>query len=362
MKQSRNIILDERQNVLGTVVRIVVVDAQTLPAKKAVQEAFAECQRLDLEYSRFRKNNQLTELNAKINVWQEVNPELYFLLEQGLEITKKTGGAFTLGVKTLLENWGYDAEYSLKPSVAARVEAGQPESAQFEFGGQEVQNPAGKILRDVAPGAPILPYELSAPNKVKLFMPIELGGLGKGYALDLMVEKLKDFLNVCIDAGGDLYAKGFSEMSDSTQHGASKKWEILFEHPNDVTMAMGRVSVDGFFLAASNPLKRRWKVKAEEAKSGAMEYHHLVDPISKKPADKMQAVYTQAKIGLLADAYSTALFVMGFDRAKELLSSMQGAQPKKYLENPVQVVEAMLVSPKGEIFKTSGFKGELFVA
>ncbi len=301
------IVLDEKEEILGSVIRITVVVPFTLrqKAQKAMEAAFEECRRLDREYSRFKIDNQLSKLNAQLDDWQEVTDELFFLLEQGQHIFQKTGGAFNLGVKSLLEQWGYDSKYSFQPSPEHH--SGQQEAADF------FKNP---------------PYELSASRKVKLFYPVELGGLGKGYALDLMKKVLEDFDVFCIDAGGDLYARGTPQKN--------KPWEIFFEHPLDLQQAIGKVDVSGFFLAASNPLKRKWAEK----------YHHLVDPKSQKPADQMLAVYTQADSGLLADAYSTALFVLGYDDAKKNL--------------PFFPVQAMLVSPSGEIYRTSKFQGELF--
>lgn len=304
------IVLDEKEEILGSSIRITIVVSEDLRsvAQTVLRAAFAECHRLDEQYSRFRKDNQLSVLNLSFHEWQQVSPELFFLLGKGLEIFQTTGGAFNLGVKALLEKWGYDSNYSFQPD----------------------ENPASNLpKKDAVNFLTSPPYELLVPNKVKLFYPIELGGLGKGYALDLMFGILKDFPDFCVDAGGDLYAQG------SPQEG--KHWDVFFEHPVHVTMALGQVHVDRFFAAASNPLKRKWAGK----------YHHLVDPVGQKPADQMLAVYTQAQTGLLADAYSTALFVLGYEKAKILLPNIP--------------VEAMLVSPQGEIYRTAGFKGELFV-
>jgi thiamine biosynthesis lipoprotein len=202
-------------------------------------------------------------------------------------------------VKALLEDWGYDSRYSFKPKT---------DGTKQSFAA--------------------VPYLLKKPDLVKLNYQIELGGLGKGYALDLMARRLQSFKNFCIDAGGDLYARGCPQKD--------RHWEIFFEHPTNLQLVMGKVEVDGFFVAASSPTKRKW----------AERYHHLADPITQKPADRMLAVYTQAQSGLLADAYSTALFVLGFQEAKKLLPGLP--------------VEAMMVSPKGEIYRSPGFKGELF--
>lgn len=305
--QESSIVLDEKREILGSVIRITaVIDKHSEDqAKNAIRRAFSECERLDTEYSRFRTDNQLSALNGSIGKWQDVSAELFFLLEQGEKFFQQTGGAFNLGVKSLLEKWGYDAYYTFNPSDS-------PEGLHQQI---NFQDP---------------PYELVPPHSVKMFYPIELGGLGKGYALDLMVKALKNFPVFCVDAGGDLYARGIPEDG--------KAWDVFFENPIDPTSALGKVEVDNFFLASSNPLKRRW----------AKNYHHLADPRSKQPARQMLGVYTQASKGLLADAYSTALFILGFEEAKNLLPNLP--------------VEAMLISPQGEICKTIKFRGELFLS
>jgi thiamine biosynthesis lipoprotein len=223
------------------------------------------------------------------------------LLKFGDNLRKETDGVFDLSVKSILESWGYDENYSFE-------EHGEGELGSVEF---------------------------SDDGRVKLSAEIDLGGIGKGYAVDEMADILKDFSShYFINAGGDIFAKGLNEKGE--------KWKVYFEHPSDPEAVIGFVDIDenGMGLACTSPSKRKWKEK-----------HHLVDPLTKQPADKMLAVYTQvgdsqSEAGSLADAYSTALFVMGYDVAR-----------KKLLELPV---EAMLIDVSGAIYRTEGFRGELF--
>ena len=237
-------------------------------------------------------SNVLAELNGRVGKWTDVDEEFFELIRFACDLKEMTGGAFDLTVKSVLDSWGYDSEYSFSEKDAGAC---------------------GEIeLRE---------------GQVKISDEIDLGGIGKGYALDRMVKCLERLDDFFINAGGDIYAKGKD---------VDVPWRVLFEDPTDITQAIGFVDVSDMALASSNPNKRKWSDK-----------HHLVDPRSLRPADEMMAVYTQAETCLLADAYSTALFVLGYEGAKKMVEDFP--------------VEAMLVSPRGEIYRTSGFKGELFL-
>ena len=298
---------------LGTPIILQVVCEEESIARGLVRDAFEECARIEKCYSRFLDNNILSGLNARVGELVEVEEELYRLLEFGVRLKEKTEGAFDLSVKAILERWGYDKSY------------------RFLEDSSEKTRPSGAIELDEGGD--------SGAFRVRLSAPIELGGLGKGYAIDRMVNILygecgegRAVRGFCINAGGDLFVKGGDENGDP--------WKIVFEHPQDVTLGIGEVKLYGpMALASSSPSRRHWK-------NGEKLRHHLVDPRTGDPADQMLSVYVQAPAGLLADAYSTALFVLGFERARELLPSFP--------------VEAMLISPRGEIWKSEGFKGELY--
>lgn len=284
-------------DVLGTKVWIMVAtpEGEKAAAEEAIKAAFFRAKEIEKKYSRFIKDNVLTVLNSNIGEWKKVDEETLGLLKFGAEMKIKTDGVFDMSVKGILESWGYDSDYSFK------------------------ENGEGKLGL----------MEFSDDGKVRLSAEIEFGGIGKGYAVDEMAKCLEKFPNYFINAGGDLFVKGLDEKGE--------KWKVYFEHPTDAEQVIGFVDVDvvGRGLACTSPSKRKWGDK-----------HHLVDPRTKKPANKMLAVYTQAESCVLADSYATALFVMGYELAK-----------KKLREIPV---EAMLIDVSGAIYRTDGFCGELF--
>lgn len=297
--------IQRQKEYLGTpiVITVVIVEepaeaAQEARAEWAINRAFEECARIEKAYSRFIESNELALLNRHVGEWTLVSAELFKLIAFGERVKKRTKGAFDLTVKSILEGWGYDAGYSLK------------EGKRGKCGTIELRKDSKTGLKEVRLGA-----------------EIDLGGLGKGYALDRMKACLRDFPNFCLNAGGDLVARGEDENR--------KPWRIVFEHPTDPTQAIGYVDTKGLALAASSPSRRIWRNR-----------HHLVHPHTGEPANEMGAVYTQAESALLADAYSTALFVLGYKEAQRLL--------------PTLPVEALLISPEGRIYQSPGFQGRLF--
>lgn len=283
--------INEARELLGSQIRIVVIDDG---ADLAVDKAFLECERIEKLYSRFRGDSVLSKLNSQAGEWVTLDQEFFDLIKFGEELRKKSDGAFDLTVKKILEGWGYDKDYSFK-------EVDKGELGRIEIREEELA--------------------------VRVFGEIDLGGIGKGYALDRMKICLEEFENFCINAGGDIFARG--------RNPEGEKWKIFFEHPNSPGEVIGFAEIDDFFAAASSGSKRKWGNK-----------HHLVDVHTLAPAEKMLAVYTQADSGIKADSYATMLFVAGFEKAKKIAEENE--------------IAAMLIAPNGEIFRTDKFWGELF--
>jgi thiamine biosynthesis lipoprotein len=243
------------------------------------------------KFSRFLVGSELSKLNNLLNNWVEVSSEMLNIIQMAEKYKEITDGYFDIGVESVLGNLGY-----------------------------------GTVQRENLPD--VLKIEFKDGNKIRINKPIDFGGLGKGLVLDWAKEVFGDVANVCVNAGGDFYFKG----KDKEQ----KSWKVFFENPFDVEEVIGLVEIGKeIFLAASNTLKRKW--------SGG---HHLINPKNLGVASEMAGVYVQADQGEKADVFSTALFAMGYEKAKQWVQKNQ-------------LVEVMLISLEGAVFKTEGFEGKL---
>lgn len=246
---------------LGTKISLSFYDNYS---RQCINECVEECQRINEQYSRFIDVNTLSVINEFVNEWQEVDDEVFYLISFAKKIMDQTNSYFTLYTKEILEAFGYDKKYSFKKK-----------NTTFEI-------PQTIEIRD--------------NNEIKILAPIDFGGLGKGYAVDQMSKICDQYSkNYIINAGGDLFVRS--------------KHNIHLEHYN-LNINFQSIEIENLAIASSSSNRRLW---GEEN-----ELHHLINPKNKKSANDIKATYVIANTCIKADSYATALFVMGFNRAKQL--------------------------------------------
>lgn len=172
-----------------------------------------------------------------------------------------TDGAVTPLIGTLLEQVGYDATYSLRPSYTIHA-------------------------------VPSWETIFSADDNLKLTTTnrtvLDFGAAGKGYLVDIIASVLQDFgvTHYCVDAGSDMrYRRGDQALT------------VGLENPFDTTEVIGTVQLVNRSLCASAGNRRAW---------GA--YHHIMHPQTLRPAEHVVATWTLAPTTLEADGLATALF------------------------------------------------------
>jgi thiamine biosynthesis lipoprotein ApbE len=191
---------------------------------------------------------------------------------------KETDGVFNILVGEHLNARGYDAEYSFKPKDYPATIPSPKESLSITH--DRVTLAAGLL---------------------------DLGGFGKGYAIDLLAARLKEKhqLNYfLINGGGDMYAT--SDHAEAV--------EIYLEHPIEAGTYIAKTTLKDQGFAASSTHKRRWEVAGRE-------YSHIIDTSNKVETSNGRAfgapdhtpdnrgVYTKAPTAALADAWATTLLL-----------------------------------------------------
>ncbi len=266
----------------------------------AIEAAFARIEEIDRKFNALRSDSPLYAFNRFTK--PIVDEEIVSLVGTSLRVSEQSAGAFDITVYPLVEAWGF---YSDTPAL--------PDSARID-----------RIL-------PVVGYEHIAVESGKLtknneHVQIDLGSIAKGYAVGeaLRALKQKGIQSALIDAGGDIYALG-------TIHG--KPWKIGIRNPRGEGN-IGALELSDMAIVTSGDYERYFEREG-------IRYHHILDPRTGYPARGLASVTVISPDPTLADAWSTALFVMGREDGREAMEKVSG-------------IETLMVTTGGEKFFTSG--------
>lgn len=295
--------ISEKQEVLGSFVEIHLERKN----QKLFSICFDELKRIQNKFSRFDKTSYLNKINQNLNHWQKVDEELLFLIKKSLKIQKNTNGYFDITLKNTLENLGYDNNYSFQQQKISKL--------------KQIKT---KILFSFLKTIKIN----EKTSEIYLRKEIELGGIGKGYALDKVYDILqsKKIENFLINAGGDIRCKS----------NGKKNWISHLQHPEDLNKVIGEININNKALAGSAPSYRKWQNSV----------HHLINPKTNQPENSIKAIFVLGNTGIESDTYATALFASGFKNAIKF--------SKK------QRIEILVISSENKIYKSDNFNVKLY--
>ena len=248
--------------------------------------AFQRLRELERAWSRFLPDSELNRLHARPGEWVRVSHDLFVALRWCARLHDETDGRFDPSVRTALELWGYDRTF-----------------AEIDHAG-----PAPSYC-DPCPG--LRGLELRADDEAVRLAPglrIDLGGIGKGLAADLLAADLLHLgangAYVCM--GGDIAVAG-----DTPYDG----WDVPLHHPDtDEPFDWYRLGAGG--LVMSTVRMRRW------TRSDGTVAHHLIDPATGAPAaTDVVAVAVAALSAARAEALAKAVVVAGSVAGAQLLDS-----------------------------------------
>lgn len=298
---------------MGTYVTIKIQGASQDHLVQISNEAFAEIFRVDSLTSVFSSRSAVYMLNTKGRV---VSAELVKLLNDAHRVWAESRGAFDPTVMPLIKAWGF-YDTTAQGRIPSREDI--RELLRFvDFGALEVTEDTvqyKQVLRSA------FGHEMFAPG-------IDLGGIAKGYAVDRAVAVLREngISYGLVDAGGDIFCFGKKKGG----------WKIGIRNPRGKTPQelVGIITLDSGAVATSGDYENFFFFEGTC-------YHHLLDPKTGMPARGQISATVTAASATLADAWATALFVMGKDGIA-VLDSLEG-------------LEGLLILEDGSFMKTKGF-------
>ena len=278
-------------------------------AEDALTAAAQEINRLESLLSRTRAGSDVSALNETGSA--NLSDETVQLLRDALHYAEVTGGAFDVTIAPLVEAWNIHGE-----------------------------NPRVLTADEIAALLPLVgSHHLQLSGNTAALdegCAIDLGGIAKGYASDVIARLYRDrgMTGGWISLGGNVYAHG-------TKPDGSL-WNVAIRDPQDTTGSAAMVQLSNQFAVTSGGYQRYF------TGSDGTVYQHILDPKTGIPAmSDLLSVTIVNKNGAMADAYSTALYVMGESGAVDF-----------WREHSTEF-DMILITADGRLLYTEGLDGRV---
>ena len=273
--------VERSTDAMGATFSVVLYGSDRSSMDQAIDAAFEEAHRLDALLSNYRPESEWSRINREAAAGPvTVSPELFRLLSDCLEYSRASEGTFDVTVGPLMRAWGFFGGERHVPSTD------QIREALDLVGYRHVRVDAQKqTLRFDRPGVEIDP-----------------GGVGKGYAVDRMVEVLRarGFRNALVAASGSsIFGLG---NPPEEPHG----WPISIADPWDHRKNAAQVFLKDMSLSTSGSYEKSFR-------AGGHRYSHIMDPRSGVPAENAVQVTVIAPRTIDSDVWAKPYFIQGSD-------------------------------------------------
>lgn len=258
-----------------------------------IDRAFAEIRRLEGLMTTWRPDSEISRINAAAGRSAvAVSPEVFEVIQASLDYSRRSDGVFDISYYGLKGLWHFDDDLRAELPDPAELKRRLP-----LINWRQIR--LNKQARTVMLGKP--------------GMAINLGGIGKGYAVDAAVRVLRSqgLRNGMVQAGGDLMLFG----SKAGQPFLAGIRDPRSPAPDDF-FAVCPVRDHAFSTAGDY---ERGFVK------GGVRYHHILDPRTGYPARAARSVTVYAKDATTADGLDDAILIMGAERGLQLIESIPDA-------------------------------------
>jgi len=287
---------------LGTDLSLTVFHADPSIGHQAIDDAFAAIDHIEDVMSLYRPQSQLCQLNETGRI-DNPDPALVEVLQRAAELSAQSDGAFDVTVQPLWASYSDATMNNQLPSAA-----------------------------NIASLLPLIDWRMVSVSAEAITfqqpgMAITLNGIAQGLAADAAAQALRQhgIAHALIDSG---------EIGAIGSHAQKDHWAIGLKDPRHPQSLLGIAALDNRSLATSGDY--------ESTFADDFSAHHLIDPRTGRSPTYLSSVSVVAPTALEADALSTALFLMGEKRGRELICALSG-------------VDALFVDKAGHRSSTKAF-------
>ncbi|MBK9315582.1 MAG: FAD:protein FMN transferase [Acidobacteria bacterium] len=274
--------------------------------RAAGEEALGEIERLESQLSFYRSDSEVRWINQRAAFQPvRIDPRLFRLLEKCAELTTATDGAFDITVGPLMRAWKFVGEGGAMPS-REDLEAARERSGMHLISFDE----------------DTFSISFARPG-----VEIDLGGYGKGYAIERAVELLRE--NGVKSA---LLHGGTSSVYGIGTPAKGKSWKVALSRPFPADPDPPVATLDDRALSVS-------AVHGKSFDAGGRQYGHVIDPRTGRPVSRALAAAVAGQSPSVCEALSKALLVHGPAWLIALEERFPGYQASVAFLNDVDVIE-----------------------
>lgn len=270
--------LEASAQAMGSTYSVVLYDPDRNRMEAAAEDAFEEARRLDALLSNYRPESEWSTVNREAAEHPvTVSAELFHVLAACQEYSRASEGAFDITVGPLMKVWGFYKGTGHLP------QPGEVKRALGQIGYRNVVlDAAHRTVRFLRPG-----------------MNLDPGGVGKGYAVDKMVEVLKkDGIQTALVSGGGSSIYGLGAPPDEPG------WKVQIKNPYNEFEAVAEVVLKNQSLSTSGSYE---KFFVAEGKT----WSHIMDPRTGFPAQGTVSVSIVSPRTLDSEVWAKPYFING---------------------------------------------------
>jgi thiamine biosynthesis lipoprotein len=246
---------------------------------------------LEDQWSVYRHRSEVSRLNLVADQRAvSVESGLFRLLERSVELYRETDGAFDLTAGPLIQAW----------------------SALRRGGTAPTDDSIRALLQMVGSDKLLLDVETQSVSFARAGVTVNLGAIGKGYALDRATELLaeRDVQNFMIHGGSSSMVARGNRMTGLDTVG----WTVGIRHPMRADRRLVELQLVDRAVGTSGAGTQHFYYQGKR-------FGHVIDPRTGYPAEGVLSTTVIAPEATLADALSTAFYVLGLERTQAYCAS-----------------------------------------
>lgn len=309
-------IVERSRPAMGSELQLTAWTADEAGAEAAFEAVFQEVDRLEGLLSTWRETSDVQRLNAAAGRNAvPVGTEIRDVLQTARQVSEWTGGKFDVTFGALSGLWKFDY--------------------QNQDGTIPQRNEVVRRLRFINYRDLVVDERAGTAFLRREGMVVNLGGIGKGYAVDRSRDILRKrgFRDFMVQFGGDMYVAGSS---------GGQPWRLGIQDPRGpANRIFAAIDLSESTFSTSGDYARFF------IKDGHR-YHHILDPATGEPAEGCRSVTIITGSATVADGLSTGVFILGPEAGMALIERLPD-------------VEGVIVSSKNAVLVSSGLAGRLTV-